>query len=238
VDVLVSGVAAREASLKLLAPYLGCDTDTQSQIVSSLLLHHRLDISAVEAHLWGMLQAREAAAYVACSREPLEADEKQLIYEEARRPVKALEAEVAAARAQLKTLHVDELSQEWCERRTLVAELESALRAARVNAAQDIFAQMNADGLGMGEDRVAGEVTLDLHGLHAREAERVMTELLDCVLPATRSLVVITGRGAHSANGISVLRPVIDRLAAGRAANVCLEPVAGNPGAMRLRALG
>ena len=132
-------------------------------------------------------------------------------------------------------MRMDETSEEWCRERSLVDDLTSTLKAARLNAAQEIFAQMNADGLGMGEDRdTLGECTLDFHGLHAREAERLATELIDCVLPSMRSLVIITGRGSHSTGGRSVLRPVIERLVAARSSTVSLEAVAGNPGAVRL----
>jgi len=235
VEVLVAGVAAAEDSLQVLAERLECDTATKAQIVRSLLLHHHFNVSAVEGCLWEMA-ASTAAVTMAKARDPLAAEEKQNIYEEARRPVKLLETQVREARSMLKALRSDELSQEWRDQCANVADLESRLKVARLNAARDIFAQVNADGLGMGEDGgVLGDVTLDLHGLHVKEAERLMTELLDCVLPATRSIVIITGRGAHNAKGVSVLRPAIEKLVALREA-ASLEPVAGNPGAIRIRA--
>jgi len=239
VQVLLTGVAASVESLQLLAPRLGCDEGMQEQIVHSLLLHHNFDISAVEGSLWEMLQARDIAVVAAQSQEPLQSEQKQQIYEEARQPVRRLEAEVAEARARLKALRVDETGDEWCRERATLDDLMSRLKVARLNAAREIFAQMNADGLGMGTENesVGSECTLDFHGLYAKEAERLATELIDCVLPALRSLVIITGRGLHSAGGRSILRMVIERLLADRSSTVRIEAVDGNPGAIRLRYL-
>uniref|UniRef100_A0A7S3AHD1 RING-type domain-containing protein n=1 Tax=Haptolina ericina TaxID=156174 RepID=A0A7S3AHD1_9EUKA len=234
VQVLLTGVETSVDSFQLLAPRLGCDKAMQSQIVHSLLLHHDFDISAVEGSLWEMLQAREVSGQ---AHEPLQSEQKQAIYDEARRPVRRLEAELADARVRLKALRVDENGSDWCSERETVDDLTCRLKAARLNAAEEIFAQMNAEGLGMGEDTESlGECTLDFHGLHAKEAERLATELIDCVLPAMRSLVIITGRGSHSAGGHSILRPVIERLVADRSSAVRLEAVDGNRGAVRLRA--
>lgn len=211
VDELAAGVVSSDDSLTLLTGHLGCDAEVRCQIVRSLLVQHKFNVPTVEDRLWEMLQAHETA--VVARLEPLQAKEKQRIYEDARRPVKALETDLVKARSELRKVRADESNEAWCKLRANVSNLEQQLKAARLNAAQEIFAQMNADGLGMGEEGAeSGECVLDFHGLHAKETESLAVELFDCVLPALRSLVIITGRGAHSAGGRTVLRPTIECL--------------------------
>ena len=57
-----------------------------------------------------------------------------------------------------------------------------------------------------------GEIQLDFHGLKVREAKQKVNELVVPVLPVVRSMVLITGRGRHSASGGSALKPAIEKV--------------------------
>jgi len=57
---------------------------------------------------------------------------------------------------------------------------------------------------------VNGHASIDLHGATVAEAVAIVQEII-CDAPPTEAnpLRIITGRGAHSSNGIGVLRPAL-----------------------------
>lgn len=86
-----------------------------------------------------------------------------------------------------------------------------ALMEKENRIAADLLFQRNNQQKGLGID------TIDLHGLHVKEAtDRVIERLELCKKRGQRRLVVVVGRGNHSLNGIAKLKPamaeLIDRL--------------------------
>jgi len=57
---------------------------------------------------------------------------------------------------------------------------------------------------------VNGRTSIDLHGATLAEASQIVQEMI-YQSPPTRAkpLQIITGRGAHSANGVGVLKPAL-----------------------------
>lgn len=186
--------------------------------------------AAVEERLIGMVVATPDVQLAATTPEEADPDlttrQKQQVYLEARRPV-------LARRRSLQKAITEGETQEVLE------QLTEQLKRADENAAADIFAQLNTRGLRMGE-RVGNdgreEIWQDFHGLHVDEVKAKLAELLDDVLPAVGTLVVITGRGAHSQNGSSRLKRSVEKEVFRRQASVEYLPVPQNPGALRLLA--
>ena len=178
----------------------------------------------VEERLWDMVSAVPESDEAASAETPaMTSEEKQRIYQEARRPVLQLERSLRVARREGYSAEQ-------------IADLEQRLSAAKGDAAADIFAQLNAQGLGMG-DGGFGEFRQDYHGLHIPEAEARLSQLIEHILPVVGSVVIITGRGAHSHKGNAKLLAFAKKLVMRPCYcdTVDLAPVEGNPGAVRLR---
>jgi len=231
-------VAEADESLRELSRHLPLDGALQVDVLVRLLQASRFEPrdwgscdwrSNVEERLWDMVAALPHAPIETSAMKSyaLTTEQKQQIYRQARRPVEKLRRRVLHARGEGSSPEA-------------VAELERQLSIASKDAAADIFAQMNADGLQMGEARNGTEggeeIWQDFHGLHVDEATTKLMQLLDDVLPAIGTLVIVTGRGAHSPDQSAKLRQALERTVSKRAATVEATPLCGNPGAIRLRA--
>jgi len=64
-------------------------------------------------------------------------------------------------------------------------------------------------GVIMDDENDERGVFVDLHGLHVNEAKLKLTELILPVLTDLKKITLITGHGAHSKNGESVLKKAI-----------------------------
>ena len=188
-----------------------------------------------------MLQRRVSAAVELQDLPPLDTAAKQAVYAVAHVPVQTLLRELKDARERLSTtqqrdsrLGPGAVSPEYRAARAQCDDLERRLRAARRNAAADVFAQLNRDELRMGRHAI------DFHGLHAFEARAKFDELIVPTMsardgvgaPVLAEMVIITGRGAHSSGGVGVLREVVERHAALH--GLACESVEGNAGALRI----
>jgi len=223
-------VADADESLKLLSSHLPFGLAQQRDVLIKLLevgcFRVRQDNlethdwrKGVEERLWEMVSAVPEFAMVSSEASDLTPSQKQKIYQEARRPVILLENS-------LRVAHKEGYDPEQ------ISDLERRLDAAKDNAAADIFAQLNAQGLNMG-DGGRNEFWQDFHGLHVDEAKAKLTDLIEQVLPAIRTIVIITGRGIHSPNGNAKIQKAVRQLVASRE-SLEITPVEGNPGALRL----
>ena len=167
-----------------------------------------------------MVSAVPEATTVSSGAPDLTPSEKQKIYQEARRPVVLLENSLRVARTESYAPEQ-------------IADLERRLATAKDDAAADIFAQLNAQGLNMG-DGGRNEFWQDFHGLHVDEAKAKLTDLVEQVLPAIGTIVIITGRGIHSPNGNAKIKKAVKEFVGNRA-SLEIKPVEDNPGALRLR---
>lgn len=135
-------------------------------------------------------------------------EEKQTIYEEARRPVDALFQERQQLRDQLQALR-DHESNEYMEISRRVDELEQNLiPSARQNASEYIWSQMNLAG-NMGRENKAGVIEVDFHALHVEEAKAKFDETVLPILPVVGKVMLIVGRGNRSEGGVARLKPAI-----------------------------
>ena len=107
--------------------------------------------------------------------------------------------------AQLEGENPDEYNEKHQEE----LDILSRLSQARLNARNDIFERINSRG-GMGQQhRDTQEIRLDWHALSAQNARDQVDEQIVPVLPVLKSLVIITGRGRHSRDGVSVLKQTL-----------------------------
>ena len=80
------------------------------------------------------------------------------------------------------------------------------------------------------------EIWQDFHGLHVADAEAKLAQLLEDILPVVGTIVIIMGRGVHSHDRSSKLRMAVEELVKRRFSAVEIQPVARNPGALRILA--
>ena len=139
--------------------------------------------------------------------------QKQEFFKLARAPVEKLQLEYDTLRqAQSSLLDTD--SDEWTEFSEKLKNIKHKLNLARKNAASDIFERMNSQGY-MGsviESDNAQEnrsVYIDLHGLFINEAKDRVQEFILPILSVLNRIIVITGHGAHSQSGESILKHAI-----------------------------
>ena len=231
-ETLAACVYQAEEPLQHLATYLSL-AGAEVEVVTTLVIQRCFNMAAVEGILFEMLERRASATFVQCL-EPLQAESKQRIYDEARRRPLELQRELEDARAALAAAPETDLrlgpaavSPERRAKREQCKELQRLLLDAQRKAASDIFMQLNMGELGMGAH------TIDFHGLHADEARLKFDELVTPVLPVLREIVIITGRGVHSAGGVGVLRDVLTTYAPTH--GFACEVVEGNSGALRVR---
>ena len=239
-------VAETDPTLQLLASHLPLSSTQRNEVLMSLLQAHEFDVRsrcnwhlaidddrdwrmAIEERLWGMVAASPHVTVATTTLETtvpdLTTQQKQQIYDEARRPVFLLQRS-------LRKAYIESDSPE------AIAQLAEKLKAAKENAAADIFARMNLQGLRMGVrtgeyDRE--EIWQDFHGLHVADAEAKLAQLLEDILPVVGTIVIIMGRGVHSHDGSSKLRMTVEELVKRRFSAVEIQPVARNPGALRMR---
>jgi DNA-nicking Smr family endonuclease len=80
----------------------------------------------------------------------------------------------------------------------------AAMDAANARAAEAYFAANN---------RGKPLTEIDLHGLHVSEAlDRVEQRLKQCEARGEKQLIVIVGRGNHSAGGVQKVKPAMEQL--------------------------
>lgn len=179
-----------------------------NNLVGSLLLKYEFDIFRVDSALFNIasLQPLESA-----SRD-FSHSTKQEIYDQARKPILALEQEFREIQERLDFIF-DHNSVEWKEAMTERGKIIKQLDKARKNASSDIFERMNSSGnLGVlidadqeSDSSAMGHFKVDFHGLHPSEAIKKIDEIILPVLHVMEYVEIVTGKGKHSINGSSIL---------------------------------
>jgi DNA-nicking Smr family endonuclease len=129
-------------------------------------------------------------------------DDKQNIYDVARRPVQQLYNERSKLKKRLKGL--PKKTKESKKARADLNEINAKIHAAEQKAAREIFNQTNS-AKGMGQDK------FDFHGLHVNEAKIIASSFIKPKLGRAEEITIVTGRGQHSADGKSVLREELQK---------------------------
>jgi hypothetical protein len=106
-------------------------------------------------------------------------------------------------------------------------EIWLKLAKARNDAAKDIFESMNRFGMGLRPD---GFAYVDLHCLHVFEVRSLLLEFVLPVLPVYKKIVLITGRGLHSADGVSKIQAFLKEFLPER--GIAYSKTKNNPGAI------
>jgi len=228
-DKFVAAAIAVTPSLLSLARRLPFPAAAAERVVVKLIQANGYDVGLVEELLYGMVERHAAAAArigldddeagavdapaaaaAAAAAHPDDAVARQAaVYAAARAPVRAAAAARRDAATALEALCPTEAASVLAAARARVDAADHVLTAAREGSAAAIYATMNA-GMAAGTDGSA-EVVLDFHGLHADEARSFVKDMIAPVLAAAalRSVIVITGRGRHSASGVGVLRDAV-----------------------------
>ncbi|KAI8851884.1 hypothetical protein BC829DRAFT_386226 [Chytridium lagenaria] len=244
IDVIAENISRAKLveSIYLIGSRLPLDEDARAVLISSLLVKHEFDIAMVESALFntiGLMDKRDLNV-------PLTTEQKQRIYSEARAPVEALRQEYIRLKKKVdddrESLHVDEKEQR--ETFKMLQKVRRQLYDAEQNASNEIFARMNEAGL-MGAVDDGRDLHIDLHGLQINEAKDKVREYLVPILPVLRKAYVITGRGAHSKSGKSVLKAAMLEflpaclfdVAEAKDLRVVCEPVPGNKGLLLMKVL-
>jgi hypothetical protein len=203
---LINSVASRVKSFVFFSNLL--PIPGLHNLIGSLLLKYEFDIIRVDCALFNI-----------ASLQPLESvsrdfsyTTKQEIYDQARKPILALEQEFREIQDRLDFIY-DHNSVEWKETMKELYEKIKQLDKARMNASSDIFERMNSSGnLGMlidadqeSDSSAMGHFKVDFHGLHPSEAINKINEIILPVLYVMEYIEIVTGKGKHSINGSSIL---------------------------------
>jgi len=138
----------------------------------------------------------------------LTSEQKQEFYVSARAPVLKLQEDFNKIYLELSTIYDNE-SHEYREKFKMFKEIQSKLKEARKNAANDIYERINSHGnMGIVSDNHE-TVNVDLHGLHINEAKEKLNEIIFPFLPILKKVSLITGRGLHNQSGESILKNAI-----------------------------
>jgi DNA-nicking Smr family endonuclease len=187
-------------SFKFLGENLPFDSDYFDNLIVSLLFKiHRFDLGKVESSLFNMVGLVDQKP-----NEDLSHEEKQVFYEEARKPVKELQTQLSEIRSKL--FYLDSENQDWKEMKKLLDETNQKLQMAIQNASRDIFERINSKEKQLTKTNKMEILSVDLHGLHISEAKFLAKEYILPILDVGKKIMVITGKGIHSKNGKSVLK--------------------------------
>eukprot|EP01042_Synura_sphagnicola_P000907 gene907-1013_t len=221
-----------------MAEMLPLSAPDRNSLLSHLLLHHDFNLDVVERTVFNMVGSIGAGDGNERGGRLTRA-QKQTIYHQARAPVLSLQEEYDELQRRVADLEGRDRYVNGALYRTLrsqMRDLKPRLKAARINAANDIFERMNSTSGNMGAFTEGRDVFIDVHGLHVEEAKAKVQELLLPVISVLRKAYVITGRGNHSANRRSVLKKALMELIVGGVGGCHLrcQEVSGNDGVLRI----
>jgi DNA-nicking Smr family endonuclease len=202
--------------------------ERESLVAKILLNDCRFDVNKLKNILFNTigLMSRDVS-------KSLTSDEKQIIYEQARAPVKKLQQEYSELKQKLQNI-ADSESQEWRKMNQMLAQLENRLQNAQINAAKDIYEQTNAFGnMGVEIEDEDTPILIDLHGLEVSEAKIIVDEYVVPILNIYKVVMVITGRGVHCQSGVSRLKEEMRRHFTEKLKLKC-ENVVGNEGVLSI----
>jgi DNA-nicking Smr family endonuclease len=167
----------------------------KESLVISLLLKYKFNLSKVEYALFNMIGLVEQNP-----NETFKSEDKQTFYNSARAPIKQLRNEISIIKSTLYI--IDDIDSEQGQQlRRRLGEVNKSLQMAMHSASRDIFERVNSK-----EHESSSVHSVDLHGLHTEEAKEIVSEYVLPVLKVVERIMIITGRGVHSASGKSVLR--------------------------------
>ena len=194
-------------------------------VVSLLLDNYKFDVSDVERIIFNMVGLVDSNPNTEFS-----SLEKQNFYAEARKSVESLYHEYRNLLSNIDKLENTQ-TEEYRDKKKQLKELKKKIDSTTENAARDIFERVNSritSSLNDGDKCYR----IDLHGQHDDLAcRKIIQEHVLPILMVVKKIMVVTGWGAHSENGKSVIKDSIRIYISSLDSNYKCEDVAGNKGA-------
>jgi len=200
----------------------------RDEVLRQLFKRHDMDSEAVSKSLDDLLYRNNCGNMRQSDK--LTHEKKQKIYDNARRPLLILEKELEEIQEEQGRI-ADASSLEFTKTQTREQYLRKKLHKAKESASFDIYSQMNSTG-SMGRCDDNGQIQLDFHGLHVKEAKSMYDDIVDPILPIIERLIIITGRGVHSDKKRATLRHALQKYIKGK--DCLCEICENNPGALRV----
>ena len=199
-------------------------------VAERLMWTHRFELSAVVDAIEALLEGEVSGLFFRSDGD-LTHDQKNTIYNKARMPVLKLEAKVKELRQEYRITYDSKGLEKICGD---IASTRTELAAARIKANDEIYSQMNSVGT-MGAEEVRGGssvITVDYHGLHVNEMRRKFKEHVIPILPVVKVVMVIVGRGLHSAGKEGKLKKALFKLIGKYEEDIKWQRVNRNEGAL------
>jgi DNA-nicking Smr family endonuclease len=216
------------ANLILNMPTMGLDE--KIDITERLFWTHRFEQSKVVDAIEALLDSKIGGLFFRQEGE-LTSEQKNDIYCKARLPVEKLETKLKLL-LQEQSITVDQTA--LLTLSNDVRQARKELAAAREKARDDIYSQMNSVS-GMGAEQEGRDGTLirvDFHGLLVNEMRMKFNDQIMPILPVVKRVMIITGRGSHSAGKEAKLKKALFKLVSMYQSSVYWQPVDRNPGAL------
>jgi hypothetical protein len=181
------------------------------------------DLNHVEEGIFNMVGLVDSNPNV-----ELSSKEKQTFYAEARKSVELLHTEYANLFSTINQLQNTQ-SDDYREKKKQLKELRNKIDIAKENAARDIYERVNSRVISTLND---GEkcYRIDFHGQHDDlPCRKIIKEHVLPILDVVKKIMIVTGWGAHSENGKSILKDSIRAYVSSM--DYKCEDVSGNKGA-------
>jgi hypothetical protein len=231
VEAIPSQVIEKDQELAHLVVKLPSMTaDEQIAIAERLMWTHRFEVSAVVDAIETLLDGDVSAQFFRSDGD-LTHEQKNKIYNQARAPVVKLETKLKDLIQEYRDTYDSKGLEKICGN---LSRVRRELAAARIKARDDVYSQMNSVG-SMGTEEERGDSSLiqvDYHGLYVNEMRRKFKEHVLPILPVVKKVLVITGRGSHSAGKESKLKKALFKLIGQYEEDIYFQRVDNNEGAL------
>jgi hypothetical protein len=111
---------------------------------------------------------------------------------------------------------------------------EKLIPAERQKALNYIWEKINSAGP-MGMENESGDIEIDFHALHIDEAKKQFDDRIMPLLTAKCKVLLVVGRGKHSARGVAKLKPALLQYIDHRYPHLTYAIVNGNHGMIRVQ---
>ena len=204
--------------------------DEKVDVVIRLLWTHRFDVPNVVDALETLLDDQVSCSFFTRNMGDLTHKEKNQIYQQARAPIEKLKQKLNRLLQERRTTMDPNKCRKIC---TELIEVRSKLCVARQKSREDIYTRMNSVGaMGAQQEGNDGLIQIDFHGLHVDEMRIKFKEHILPILPVVKKVMVITGRGLHSAGNESKLKKAVLKLIGQHQKNIYWQAIDHNPGAI------
>ena len=187
VDIIVDQLLKKNLLdfIKLYQDIFNIADDQYKNILSQLFIHYKADIPQISDVLFNMIGLVHANNNIHIPN----AEEKSLVFEEYRKPVKMLQNQINKMRRLNDTNAAEELTKK--------------MERVKMDAARNIFASINYY-----DQQKEDGVYIDLHSLYIEEAKKIIYEFVIPVLPLQK-VHIITGKGNHNIHKTSPLKTAV-----------------------------